>query len=157
MWLLNTPLVSCGHCVVCHSSTYGFWTPLVSSNLSYTYIFIFCFHVLNSVLWCPLRFLHKTSMFGSSFPPVVCRRAHVISMLLCTLWCQFHWIVHLWLPLLYSLTFIQFIQKALSDWWKSVSPEFGIATRPDNKAATMQQRPFGELFSVPTIQSSKDA
>ena len=26
---------------------------------------------------CPLRFPHKT-MFGSSLPPVVCRRAHVL-------------------------------------------------------------------------------
>jgi hypothetical protein len=25
---------------------------------------------------------------------------------LCTLWCQFLWVVHFWLPLLYSLTFI---------------------------------------------------
>ena len=29
------------------------------------------------MLWCPLRYLHKT-MFGSSLPPVVCRRNHVI-------------------------------------------------------------------------------
>ena len=29
------------------------------------------------MLWCPLRYLHKT-MFGSSLPPVVCRRNHVL-------------------------------------------------------------------------------
>ena len=38
--------------------------------------FIFLY-VLSSVFWCPLRFLHET-MFGSSSPPVVCRRAHVL-------------------------------------------------------------------------------
>ena len=26
--LLVTPLVSCGHCIVCYSSDYGFWLPL---------------------------------------------------------------------------------------------------------------------------------
>jgi hypothetical protein len=31
-------------------------------------------------MWCPLRFLHNM-MFGSSLPPVVCRRAHVLFML----------------------------------------------------------------------------
>jgi hypothetical protein len=28
LWILITPLVSCGHCVVCSSSIYGFWLPL---------------------------------------------------------------------------------------------------------------------------------
>jgi hypothetical protein len=38
---------------------------------------IMCLYILSSVsVWCPLPFLHKT-MFGSSLPPVVCRRAHV--------------------------------------------------------------------------------
>jgi hypothetical protein len=32
---------------------------------------IMCIYVLGSVLWCPLRFPHKT-MFGSSLTPVVC-------------------------------------------------------------------------------------
>jgi hypothetical protein len=72
---------------------------------------------------------HLKMMFGSSLPPVVCRRAHVLFMLfvfvchsgvqhilccvfvmfflvLCTLCCQFLWIVHFWLPLRYSLMFI---------------------------------------------------
>jgi hypothetical protein len=73
----------------------------------------------------------KTIMFGSSLPPVVCMRAHFIFKLyvfvsallypthivlccvfvlfffvLCALYCKFLWIVHLWLPLRYSLTFI---------------------------------------------------
>jgi hypothetical protein len=32
---------------------------------------------LSSVLWCPLRFRIMT-MFGSSLPPVVCSRTHVL-------------------------------------------------------------------------------
>ena len=35
---------------------------------------IMCLYFLSFVFWCPLRFLHKT-MFGSSLPAVVCRRA----------------------------------------------------------------------------------
>ena len=69
-------------------------------------------------------------MFCSTLPPVVCRRADVLltlclfvcvwwcptysvlwfflssSCLLCTQFCQFFKIVHFWLPLRYSLTFI---------------------------------------------------
>ena len=68
-------------------------------------------------------------LFGSSLPPIVCRRAHVLFTLfvfvfaqrcpthivlwffffgffvLCALCCQFLWIVHFLLPLRYSLTF----------------------------------------------------
>ena len=83
---------------------------------------IMCLYVLSSVLLCPLRFPHKT-MFGSSSPPVVCRRIHILLthsgvqyilcyvfglffFVLCTLCCQFLWIVHFWLPLQYSITFI---------------------------------------------------
>ena len=36
-----------------------------------------CLYVLSSLLLCSLRFPHKT-MFGSSLPPIVCRRAHVL-------------------------------------------------------------------------------
>ena len=71
------------------------------------------------------------TLFGSSLPPVVCRRAHVLFTLflfvcvkwcpthimlvlflfffvyvLCTLCCQLLWIVYFWLSLRYSLTFI---------------------------------------------------
>jgi hypothetical protein len=73
---------------------------------------IMCLHVRCSMLWCPLRFPHKT-MFCSSLPPVVCMRVHVLFTLfvficiqwcpthivlwffsvLCTLCCQFLWIV----------------------------------------------------------------
>jgi hypothetical protein len=90
---------------------------------------IMCLYVLSSVLWCPLRFPHR-KMFDSSLPPVGCRMAHVLlcvfsysdvqhfsflkglfvclssSCVLCTQYCQFLWIVQLWLPLLFPLTFI---------------------------------------------------
>ena len=75
------------------------------------------------------------TMFGSSLSPVVCRKAHVLFTLfvfaysgvqhifcsgfdlfffvLCALCCQFLWIVHFWLTLRYSLTFIE---HDLVDW-----------------------------------------
>ena len=40
-----------------------------------------CLCVLSSVLWCLQRFQHGV-MFGTSLPPVVCRRTHVIFALL---------------------------------------------------------------------------
>ena len=74
------------------------------------------------------------TMFGSSLPPVVCMRSGFMSYLrwlsllayshvpthivlcfclfffvLCTLCCQFLWIVHFWFSLQYSLTFIRLI------------------------------------------------
>jgi hypothetical protein len=51
-----------------------------------------CLFALGPVLWCPLWFPHKT-MFGSSLPPVVCRRTHVFFTLFvfaCVMWCPTH-------------------------------------------------------------------
>jgi len=84
-----------------------------------------CLYVLSSVLWCHCEFRIKT-MFGSSLPPVACRRVHVLFTLFaysgiqhilccvfvlfvyvwCTLCCIFFWNVPFWVPLRYSLTFI---------------------------------------------------
>ena len=53
---------------------------------------IVCLYVPSSVLWCPLRFPHKT-IFGSSLSPVVCSRANVLLTLfvfVCVLWCPTH-------------------------------------------------------------------
>ena len=96
------------------------------------HLFSFClccpvmgFYVLSSVLWCPLRFPHKT-MLCSSLHPDICWRAHVLFMLFvcsgvqrilrcvfslffevwCALCCQYLWIVHFWLAIRYSLAFI---------------------------------------------------
>ena len=84
-----------------------------------------CIYALSSGLWCPLQFPHK-SIFDSSFPPVVCGRAHYLCLFsyngvhhilccvfvlfvfaFCTLFCQCLWIVHFRLPLWYSLTFMK--------------------------------------------------
>ena len=78
------------------------------------------------MLWYPLRFPHKNNVRGSSVSPVVGRGAHVlfsffvscadsgVQHILCGIFllclasscCQFLWIIHSWLHLRYSLTFI---------------------------------------------------
>jgi hypothetical protein len=57
------------------SNVYG-WIR-VAHLFSFLCCPIMCLCVLNSVLWCPLLFRIKT-MFGFSWPPVVCRRAYVL-------------------------------------------------------------------------------
>jgi hypothetical protein len=72
---------------------------------------IYFMYFVSSVLWCPLRFPHKKTMFGLSLPSVVCKRARLLFTLfvfvfvLCVLCWRFLWIVHCLLPLWYSLTF----------------------------------------------------
>ena len=92
---------------------------------------IVCHYVPSSVLWCPLRFPHENDVrfiFVSSFmwedEYLICDFCAslrigvsstycvvvffcLFSIVLCTLCCQFLWIVHFWLPLRYSLTFIK--------------------------------------------------
>ena len=122
---------------------FTFWVPCCDVRC-------LCLYVLSYVLWCPLfmslrsefRFVmsvvyvftfwvpccdvrcdfHIQTMFGSSLPPIVCRRVHVLFaysaiqhilccvvalffVVLCTLCCQFLSILHFWLPLRYSLPF----------------------------------------------------
>ena len=89
-------------------------------------LLVFFCVVLLSVLmfwvpWCDVRYdFRMKTVFDSSLPPVVCKRAHVLFTLfvfvcysgvqhmlccvfvlfffvLCTLCCQFLWIVHFWL------------------------------------------------------------
>ena len=112
----------------------------VSSFPFYVYIFLVFFCVVLLCVFtfcvpcCDVRYdVLKKTMFGSSLPPVVCRRVHVLFIrymclftyigvqhllccvfvlfvfVSCTLCCQFLWIVHLWLPLRYSLTFIYYL------------------------------------------------
>ena len=99
------------------------------------HFFAFCVVILYVfTIWVPCcdisyDFCIKT-MLGLSKPPVVCTRTHIFFLcylylfvhsgvqyilccdfvlfffVLCTLCCQFLWIVHFWLPLLHSLTFI---------------------------------------------------
>jgi hypothetical protein len=51
--LLITTLVSCGHCIVCHSSIYGFWLPLW-----YLVVIVLCVILLSTYgFWLPLWYL----------------------------------------------------------------------------------------------------
>ena len=103
---------------------------LVGSELLTLYFFvccpIMCLYVLSSLLWCPLRFPHKT-MFDPYLPPFVCRWIHVLFtlyvftcvlwyptyivlcflfvFLLCAICCRFIRIVHFRFPCRYSLRF----------------------------------------------------
>jgi hypothetical protein len=52
--ILITPLVSCGHCVVCSSSIYGFWLPL--------------WYLVAIVLSVRLRFMDSDYPFGILWP-----------------------------------------------------------------------------------------
>ena len=63
------------------SSSRFFGGVRVAHRFSFLYFLIMCLYVLSSVLWGWQRFPIKT-MFGSSLPPLVCRRFHV---LLCVL------------------------------------------------------------------------
>ena len=97
---------------------------IMNIQVSHLFIFLCCpamrLYVLNSVLWCPLRYPHKT-MSCSSLLPVVCRRVHVFFMFIYVICIclrivlilyrvflrlvyvgKFLWIVHLWLPFPYS-------------------------------------------------------
>ena len=122
------------------SSTPVFGRVRVAHLFSFLCCPVMCLHVLSSVLWCPLRFLHKHDD-RFIFTPVVCRRAHVFitlfvfvcvqwrpthivvcflfclssSCVLCTQCCQFLWIVHSWLFLRFSLTFL-YIKLVLLSW-----------------------------------------
>ena len=93
---------------------------------------IVCLYYLCSMLWCPLRFPQKKrcsvrlylQLFveGSmSYLRYMCLFTYIgvqhimwcvfvlFVFVSCTLCCQFLWIVHLWLPLRYSLTFIYYL------------------------------------------------
>jgi len=98
------------------SSSPVFWWVRVANIFNFLCCLILCLNVLNSLLWCPLRFPHKNDV-RFVLTPVVCRRAHVLFTLfcvclrivvfnayyvvffilffvvLCTLCCQFLWIV----------------------------------------------------------------
>jgi hypothetical protein len=78
---------SFGHCVVC-SSIYGFWLLqlLIGGLMSYlSYLCLFAYNGDQHILCCVFI---------------------LIVLVLCTLCSQFFWIANFWLPLRYSLTFI---------------------------------------------------
>ena len=90
---------------VVYVSTY--WCPIFCS--------IKCLYVLSCVLRCPLRFPNKNDV-GSSLPPagiisnmlgmpIVVSNTHSVCVL-CAQYCQFIKMIHSWLSLPFSLTFI---------------------------------------------------
>jgi len=67
------------------SSTPGFF---VRSVLLIILGFFVLFYYV-STFWCSLRFRIKT-IFASSLPPIVCKRAYVLSMFAWVKWCPTH-------------------------------------------------------------------
>jgi hypothetical protein len=86
--------LSCVLCILCCQFLWivHFWLPL---RYSLTFIRpVSCVPYVAISLDCP--FLIAPSVFSNIY----------LSCVLCTLCCQFLWIVHFWLPLRYSLTII---------------------------------------------------
>jgi hypothetical protein len=84
-------------CVLCTLCCHFLWIVHFWLPLRYSLTFIcpcFVYPMLPVSLYCP--FLIVPSVFSNVY----------LSCVLCTLCCQFLWIVHFWLPLRYSLTFI---------------------------------------------------
>ena len=92
-----------------------------------------CTYVLSFVLWCPLRFPHKNDvrfqLFVGWFMSYLCYLCLIaysgVQHILFTLYCQFIWIVHFWVPLWYYLTCIfvdllALIQESIYCDWKLV-------------------------------------
>jgi hypothetical protein len=55
---------------------------------------------------------------------ILCCIFDLFFFVLCTLCCQFLWIVHLWLPLRYSLTFIVNIDQLIRRTWPRIRKHF---------------------------------
>ena len=92
--LLVTPLVSCGHCIVCYSSNYGFWLPLWYLQTFDHYI---VFPSSNYGFWLPLWYLVDIVLSvilritASGYPFDI----------LWTLYCLLLFELRFWLPLWY--------------------------------------------------------
>ena len=67
---------------------------------------------------CDIRYdFRMKTMFGSSLPPVVCMRSHVLFTLFAFVLCPLClWMVHFLFPLPYSLTFIYIFFNQTSIW-----------------------------------------
>ena len=85
-----------------------------SSSVIYCLSVIFYANTTMPPAWKDVRFVLSIRLFVGglmSYLRYLCLFACSVFFssffsILCTLWWQFHWIVHFWLPLLYSLTFI---------------------------------------------------
>ena len=94
--LLITSLVSCGHCIVCPSSIYGFWLPL--------------WYLVAIVLSVLLRFTASDYLFGILWPLYFLSfdlRLLITSLVSCghCIFCPFS-IYGFWLPLWYLVTIV---------------------------------------------------
>jgi len=97
-----------------------FWWVRVAHLFSFLYRPITCFYVLSFVLWCSLRLPYKNDAHcslwkGACLIYVICVCLRIVVsntycvvffFVLCTLCCQFLWIILFRLSLRYSLTFI---------------------------------------------------
>jgi hypothetical protein len=95
--ILITPLVSFGHCVVCHSTIYRFWLPL--------------WYLLSIVLSVILRSTDSDYPFGS-FCPLCCLSFYDLQILITPLVSFVHCVVchskiyRFWLPLWYLVSIV---------------------------------------------------
>jgi hypothetical protein len=111
--ILITPLVSCGHCIVCSSLIYGFWLPL--------------WYLLAIVLSVLLRFTASDYPFGI-FWPLCCLSFFYLQLLITPLASFGHCIFcsssiyGFWLPLWYLLTIVLFVLL----WFTDSDYPFGI-------------------------------
>ena len=88
-------------------------------NIEWKNVMIVRLYFLRFMLCYPLRFPHGNDVrffFSSSclfvhsgVQHILCCNVGLFFFVLCTLCCQCLWIVHFWLPLQYSLTFIVFV------------------------------------------------
>ena len=104
-----------GHFPSIHCNTS---TKIVLNSFSFLCCPSMGLFVLGSVLWCPLRFPHKT-MFYSSLPPVVCRRTLVLFKLfvfLCVQWCSMH------IVLCFYFVFLRLMLAVSLDWQFLIAP-----------------------------------
>jgi hypothetical protein len=83
-------------CVFCFVCLVVLWRVMYNTYCVFWFVFVLClvYPMLPVSLDCP--FLIAPSLFSNIY----------LSCVLCTQCCQFLWIVHFWLPLRYSLTFI---------------------------------------------------
>jgi hypothetical protein len=113
LWLLITPLVSVGHCIVCRTSMYVFWLPLC-----------YMLAIVSSVL---LWFMPSDYLFGIFWP--LYRLSYFDLCLLITPLVSFgHCIVYptliyaFWLPLWYLLAIVSSVLL----WITATDYPFGI-------------------------------
>jgi hypothetical protein len=119
LYVRNTAVVL-SEAATAYTSRAHEFTPtfLVGSVLLISLVLLCCpIMCLSSALRCPLRFQHKT-MFGSFYPPVICRREHVLFTLyvfVCVSWCPTHVVLCAFVLLVVVLCFLYYNPTTLID------------------------------------------